>query len=147
MEKCTYCIQRLTNTRIDIEKMILQIEDRQKSLRAESETATPQRRQQIDRQIDEFERQRHNDEFGKLEQLRTACQQGCPTGAIQFGHLLPVEVVNEIGQREPRLTHVAKLKQEPLDYPILADLTTKPRTTYMGRLRNPNPDLEPEASA
>ena len=147
MEKCTYCIQRLTNTRIDIEKMILRIEDRQKSLRAEHETATPERRQQIDRQIDELERQRHDDEFRKLEQLQTACQQGCPTGAIQFGHLLPVEVVNEIGQREPRLTHVARLKQEPLDYPILAELTTKPRTTYMGRLRNPNPDLEPEATA
>ena len=42
---------------------------------------------------------------------------------------------------------MAKLKQEPLDYPLLAELTTVPRTTYMARLRNPNHDLEPDAKS
>ena len=69
------------------------------------------------------------------------------TGSISFGSLLPVRVVNDKGEPEPRLTAVTKLKQEPTDYPLLAELTTKPRTTYMARLRNPNPDLEPEAKA
>ena len=147
MEKCTYCVQRTSNTRIAIEKMIVRIEDRQRLLRSERESAPPDRARQIDHELEQLERERHNEEFKKLEQLQVACQQSCPTGAIQFGNLLPVEVINEIGQREVRLSLVARLKQEPLDYPILAELTTKPRTTYMGRLRNPNPDLEPEARA
>jgi molybdopterin-containing oxidoreductase family iron-sulfur binding subunit len=58
-----------------------------------------------------------------------------------------VEVVTDMGQHEQRLTQVTKLKQEPLDYPLLAELTTKPRTTYMARLRNPNPQLEPDAKS
>jgi molybdopterin-containing oxidoreductase family iron-sulfur binding subunit len=41
-----------------------------------------------------------------------------------------------------RKTAVAKLKEEPLDYGLLRELTTVPRTTYMARLRNPNPALE-----
>jgi molybdopterin-containing oxidoreductase family iron-sulfur binding subunit len=147
MEKCTYCVQRTTNTRIAVEKMIVRIEQRQKILRSERNSAPPDRARQIDHELEQLERDRHNEEFRKLEQLQVACQQSCPTGAIQFGHLLPVDVINEIGQRESRLTQVARLKQEPLDYAILEELTTKPRTTYMGRLRNPNPDLEPEAKA
>src|SRR5215472_13813056 len=109
--------------------MIVRIEERQQLLRSERKSAPPDRARQIDRELDELERQRHNEEFRKLEQLQVACQQSCPTGAIQFGHLLPVEVINEIGQREARLTVVARLKQEPPDYAILEQLTTKPRTT------------------
>ena len=42
-------------------------------------------------------------------------------------------------------TRVAKLKEEPLDYSLLRELTTVPRTTYMARIRNPNPRLEGDA--
>jgi hypothetical protein len=37
---------------------------------------------------------------------------------------------------------VAKRKQSPLDYAILADQNTHPRVTYEARIRNPNPDLD-----
>ncbi len=62
-------------------------------------------------------------------EIQTACQQACPTQAIVFG---------DINQRANR---VAKLKQEKLNYALLAELNTRPRTTYLAELRNPNPAL------
>jgi molybdopterin-containing oxidoreductase family iron-sulfur binding subunit len=39
-------------------------------------------------------------------------------------------------------SHVTKLKAQPLDYWMLGELNTRPRTSYLGKLHNPNPDLE-----
>jgi molybdopterin-containing oxidoreductase family iron-sulfur binding subunit len=36
---------------------------------------------------------------------------------------------------------VSRNKASPLNYGLLSDLNTKPRTTYLGRVRNPNPEL------
>ena len=63
-------------------------------------------------------------------EIKTACQQACPTEAIIFGDL------NNSGNR------VAKLKAEKLDYSLLAELNTRPRTTYLAELKNPNPELK-----
>ena len=65
----------------------------------------------------------------------TACAAACPTEAIVFGN------INDPNSR------VAKLKANPLNYPLLAELNTRPRTTYMAVVRNPNVALEPEGSA
>jgi molybdopterin-containing oxidoreductase family iron-sulfur binding subunit len=65
--------------------------------------------------------------------VRSACQQACPTQAIVFGDM-----------NDPN-SEVAKRKTLPLDYSLLAELNTKPRTTYLAALRNPNPALEAEA--
>ncbi|MFB3817135.1 MAG: TAT-variant-translocated molybdopterin oxidoreductase [Candidatus Methylomirabilales bacterium] len=62
-------------------------------------------------------------------EILTACQQACPTQAIVFGN------INDPGGR------VAKLKGDPRSYGLLADLNTRPRTSYLARLRNPNPEL------
>ena len=62
-------------------------------------------------------------------EIQTACQQVCPTQAIVFGN---------INDRESK---VAKLKREPTNYSLLADLNTRPRTTYLADIRNPNPEI------
>jgi len=58
----------------------------------------------------------------------TACEAACPTRAITFGDL------NDPASR------VNARKASPLDYALLAELNTEPRTTYTAKLRNPNPD-------
>ncbi|MBI3472257.1 MAG: TAT-variant-translocated molybdopterin oxidoreductase [Candidatus Solibacter usitatus] len=63
-------------------------------------------------------------------EIQTACQQTCPTQAIVFGNL------NDVSSR------VAKMKAEELNYGLLADLNTRPRTTYLASLSNPNPEIE-----
>jgi molybdopterin-containing oxidoreductase family iron-sulfur binding subunit len=59
----------------------------------------------------------------------TACQQACPTGAIVFGN------VND------KASKVRKLKLQQRNYGVLADLNTRPRTSYIAEVFNPNPEL------
>jgi MoCo/4Fe-4S cofactor protein with predicted Tat translocation signal len=91
MEKCTYCVQRITHARIDAEREDRKIQD---------------------------------------GQLQTACQQSCPANAIIFGNI-----------NDPN-SQVSKLKARDRDYGLLQDLNTRPRTTYLAEIRNPNPELE-----
>jgi MoCo/4Fe-4S cofactor protein with predicted Tat translocation signal len=95
MEKCTYCIQRINERRIDAERDGRKINDAN-----------------------------HEGE------LQTACQQSCPAGAIIFGN------INDPNSR------VARLKAQDRNYALLGELNTRPRTTYLAQVRNPNPELE-----
>jgi molybdopterin-containing oxidoreductase family iron-sulfur binding subunit len=95
MEKCTYCVQRINNARIEAEKA----------------------------------------DGGKGREIRdgeivTACESACPAQAIVFGN------ANDPNSR------VAKLKAQGRSYSILGELNTRPRTTYLAAVRNPNPELE-----
>jgi molybdopterin-containing oxidoreductase family iron-sulfur binding subunit len=91
MEKCTYCVQRITKGRIAADKE--------------------------DRAVRDGE-------------IVTACQQACPAEAIIFGN-----------KNDPT-SRVARLKADARDYGLLAELGTRPRTTYLASVRNPNPELE-----
>jgi molybdopterin-containing oxidoreductase family iron-sulfur binding subunit len=96
MEKCTYCVQRINEHKID------------------AETASVREGKQI--------------KVG--DELQTACQQSCPAGAIIFGNLNDPE------------SKVSKLKAQSRNYSLLGELNTRPRTTYLAEVSNPNPELK-----
>jgi molybdopterin-containing oxidoreductase family iron-sulfur binding subunit len=69
-------------------------------------------------------------------EIMTACQSACPAGAIIFGDL------NHRHRGSDRFTSkVAQLQELPLNYGLLTELNTRPRTTYLAAVKNPNPAL------
>ncbi|HZQ96779.1 MAG TPA: TAT-variant-translocated molybdopterin oxidoreductase [Candidatus Sulfotelmatobacter sp.] len=96
MEKCSYCVQRINEHRID------------------AETASV----------------REGKEIGIGEDLQSACQQSCPAEAIIFGNI-----------NDPN-SKVSQWKAKARNYSLLGELNTRPRTTYLAEVRNPNPELE-----
>ncbi|MDB5329301.1 MAG: Fe-S-cluster-containing hydrogenase subunit [Phycisphaerales bacterium] len=122
MEKSTYCVQRLNNTRMEVEKMAVRLDERI------AKAAGPEEAQRLREMKDAQQRQ-------MLAQLETACQQACPTEAIVFG------------DKNTPDSRISRRRADELDYSLLTDLNTRPRTTYEVRLRNPNPRLLSDAKA
>jgi Fe-S-cluster-containing dehydrogenase component len=90
MEKCTYCVQRITRARIQSETEGRAVRD---------------------------------------GEVVTACQAACPSGAIIFGNL------------NNSSSEVAQAKRSSRNYTLLAELNTRPRTTYLATVRNPTQGL------
>lgn len=88
MEKCTYCVQRISGARRAAER--------------ESRVLGP-------------------------DEVRTACQNACPTSAISFG---------DLNQHD---AEISRRKADPRHYSLLGHLGTRPRTTYLADVRNATP--------
>ncbi len=120
MEKCTYCVQRINQSRINAKREW-----------AENDAAgrpTEMRKPVVDGWLP-------GGEAEKLPRLRvvTACQQACPTEAIIFGDMNDAEsAVYLLKCQKPWAT---------VDYGVLTELNTQPRTSYLERIENPNPAL------
>jgi molybdopterin-containing oxidoreductase family iron-sulfur binding subunit len=91
MEKCSYCVQRITAAKIESDKENRPIRD---------------------------------------GEVVTACQQACPASAITFGNI------------NDNQSQVAKLRANERSYQVIADLNTRPRTTYVASVLNVNQELE-----
>jgi len=65
-------------------------------------------------------------------EIRTACQQACPTQAIVFGDL-----------NDP-VSQVSRAKAEPHNYTLFSELNTRPRTSYLAKLTNANLNVKTE---
>ncbi|MBX3357956.1 MAG: TAT-variant-translocated molybdopterin oxidoreductase [Phycisphaeraceae bacterium] len=97
MEKCTYCIQRINEARIETKLSDL-------------------------KHIPDGE-------------VVTACQQACPTDSIVFGDIL--DTVSDSGKG----SRVRQMRENGRSYLLLGFLDTRPRTTYMLSVKNPNPAI------
>ncbi len=95
MEKCTYCVQRISRAHITADREGRRIAD---------------------------------------GEVKTACQMACPANAIVFGDI------------SDEHSMVSQLKQQPRDFAMLEELNTRPRTTYLAKLTNPNPALSSEGA-
>ncbi len=91
MEKCSYCVQRISAAKITADKENRPVRD---------------------------------------GEIITACQQACPAEAIVFGDL------------NDKTSRAAKLRANQRTYQVIADVNTRPRTTYMAEVLNLNPELE-----
>jgi Fe-S-cluster-containing dehydrogenase component len=103
MEKCTYCVQRVQNAKIQHKAKLMQ--RRQGAAVSAEEIRVPD------------------------GAFKVACEQTCPAGAILFGNIL-----------DPN-SAVSRAKAREQDYAVLGYLNIRPRTTYSGKLRNPNPRM------
>jgi molybdopterin-containing oxidoreductase family iron-sulfur binding subunit len=111
MEKCTYCVQRLKDAVI-----------RQK--RGQKQEAIVAGKRSTEMEV------RTATLRIPVDAVKTACQEACPAGAITFGNLLDKEK-----------SALGRSKEIARNYDLLNYIGTRPRTSYLARVKNPNPEM------
>ena len=108
MEKCTYCVQRIQSVKGKVKARL-------------TEKANAAGGSSVDVKITDKELR------PKEGSVRTACQDACPTGAINFGNMM-------LGKD----ARVMRARDSERNYSLLNYIGTIPRTTYLARVKNPN---------
>ena len=111
MEKCTYCTQRIQETKIRTK-----VEAQRNQILETGKDGKDLNLDRADLKVPDGS-------------IKTACQQVCPTDAIVFGDISDPD------------SEVSQLKNNPRDYSVLGYLNTRPRTTFLAKVRNPNPKM------
>ena len=111
MEKCTYCVQRLQ------EAVIRQKRGQKQEALVAGKPSTEMTVNILTLRI-------------PVDSVKTACQDACPAGAITFGNLLDEEK-----------SVVVRSKKIERNYDLLNYIGTRPRTSYLARVKNPNPKM------
>lgn len=122
IEKCTFCIQRVSYARIEAAKEAMDELDLPLEKRTRRDTNGP-----------DGQPRRHDDKEVPLirdGEVLSACQTACPADAIVFGDL------------NDKKSRVHAMHGSTLSYSLLGELGTRPRVAYLAELRNPNPALE-----
>ncbi|MCE9561609.1 MAG: 4Fe-4S dicluster domain-containing protein [Planctomycetes bacterium] len=133
MEKCTYCVQRIERgkygakiaaTEVAQGRRVIETDAAYKAEGPATAYRKPKNPKAAGYDLDKQGRVIVPDGV-----IVTACEGACPTKAITFGNVL-----------DPN-SAVSKAKAQLGDYLLLGELNTKPRTSFLPRLRNPNPEL------
>ena len=111
IEKCTYCLQRIESARIDARTHARKTKSREQGKYDETLAISKQ------------------DLAIPTDTLKVACQEACPAEAIHFGNLLD------------KASDIVKAKSNSRNYELLGYLAVRARTTYLARIKNPNPEL------
>lgn len=130
MEKCTYCVQRLESAKI-----------KKKQQPKVNKFAANKKSYEI--KVD-----RTKDLRIKTDSVKVACQDACSMEAISFGNLLDKEskVVRAKGNELDSVKIIQgdkyeKVEGSPRNYDLLQYINTRPRTSYLARVKNPNPEM------
>jgi len=118
MEKCTYCVQRLESAKINRKQI-----QKKKTLETGA-VSTDVKISAKDLRIG-------------VDSVKVACQEACPADAIAFGNLLDRN--NEHPEKSP--AKVVRAKESLRNYDLLHYVGTRPRTSYLARVKNPNPKM------
>ncbi|MGC6426731.1 MAG: Fe-S cluster-containing hydrogenase [Akkermansiaceae bacterium] len=134
MEKCTYCVQRLESAKI-------------KQKQAQKQKTLASGRPSTEVTVD-----REKDLRVSTDSVRVACQDACPTEAISFGNLLDdhSKVVRAKGNQLDSVIRIQGDKHNRImgsgrNYDLLNYVGTRPRTSYLARVKNPNTKM-PDAA-
>ena len=111
MEKCTYCVQRLKDAVI-----------RQKRGQKQEVLAAGKPSSEVKVKTDTLRI--------PVDSVKAACQDACPAGAISFGNL-----------KDGKKSEMGRAKELKRNYDLLNYIGTRPRTSYLARVKNPNPDM------
>lgn len=111
MEKCTYCVQRLKDA------VIRQKRGQKQEALVAGKTSTDMEVKTDTLRI-------------PVDSVKAACQEACPAGAISFGNL-----------KDGKNSEMGRAKELKRNYDLLNYVGTRPRTSYLARVKNPNPDM------